>query len=1022
MKKWVILCLVLLLTGSAPAAGLSLEITVKEPAGVARTSWPVSGGIPLPWGRFQKDQPFALFDGGNEIPVQVTPHVVDGDGFIRWVLLDFQTDLGANETKMFTLKAQKPTVEPDTPLKLTQPMSTPYVVVNTGKVVLRFDSASPVGLAAVSAGGKEIVTGASASYTDATRMVQKGGERVRVFDTFAADQARSVEVEYAGPLRATVKVTGRFQGDDKTKMLYIARFTLWAGRSDVLVKYTLANSNPDHYCFRKIGDSSLALDLANEPNETLLGANEPLEAGAEAWLHQGLRGGYPGGARAGKGGEETWRNKQDERAHGWIRAGGVAVADLYFADNPPRRLETKAGDLVLHGITDRYNGVKDRRGRVRGQPWNTDHLILMDSTHYSSQYRLDFAAPADAEKLNQWARAAQYELHAMAPPRWYFDTEGLAVGQFATQKDELNCYDVWGWDYDPKRAPKSPGYKIPKGRYVRGADNHYDTEEDVSESLLLMYLRTGRRPFYRAAKAWNNYNMDLQQFRTDGWRYKDGAVWWNRGGPAGGNRPQRTVDPVTGWRNYLPKPWTKTHVKRGIHWTKTDYREISFLVNSKQCYCHNYGSGLAAWFCITGDRDALEAAIDSVEQNIDSQKRSKRKYFKKTDDGHKVSAAGSFSRDFTRSCYLTNAVRLVVPTDEFVCDASDHLTEVYLRRPRREPRGFVNPPGKITMKTIRSLTGTRGVEEMKKRGIKLVDGQLVDPKTGAKWYPLANPHIWMFTYLSPAMECYYRQVPNEDVHDWIVAYGQAVAHVLWQEKHQNLAYGRFLVDFPVKGFAWDHASWHLPDDTEHGEGFKINGYLARFHPDICARAYSLTGVPFLKQRAYDFWNGGSHRGYNASKPHHLGAVGTWVNCVGVHSESVCLTGRTFHIWSHPRKDEAPPAAVKDLEVQVDGEKAFVSFTAPKDPGGKVVRYQVKCSDKPLVGYVEFLGHWAKDTDDTVTNWWMAANLDGEPAPKAAGTKETFVVTGVPQGATHFAVRAFDDSRNRSPLGNLAQAE
>jgi hypothetical protein len=1015
------MALALLTAAPALGAGLELPVTVQEPAGVARTHAPVTGGVPLPWGVYKKDQPFALFEGDTEVAVQVIPHVVDGDGFIRWILLDFQTDLGANETKTFTLKAQKPTVQPDAPLELTQPMSTPYIVVNTGKVVLRFDSASPVGLAAASAGGKEVVAGASASYTDATRMIQKGDERVRVFETFAADKPRSVEVEYAGPLRATVKVTGRFQGDDRTKMLYIARFTLWAGCSDVLVKYTLANSNPDHYCFRKIRDSSLTLKLAGQPDETVLGAAEPLRVGAEGWLHQGLWGGYPGGARAGKGDEETWRNQKDERPHGWIRAGGVAVADLYFSDNPPRRLETKDGALVLHGITSRYEGVKDNRGRVRGQPWNTDHLILMDSTHYSSQYRIDFAAPADGKALNDWTRAAKHELHAMAPPRWYFDTESLAVGQFGTQKDELKAYDIWGWEYDPKRVPNAPGYKIPKGRYVRGADNHYDTEEDVSEALLLMYLRTGSRPYYRAAKAWNNYNMDLQQFRTDGWRYKDGAVWWNRGGPAGGNRPQRAADPVTGWRNYLPKAWTKTHTKRGIVWTQTDNREITFLVNSKQCYCHNYGAGLATWFCLTGDRDALEAAVDSVEQNIDSQKRSKGKVFQ-TVDGRKVSKAGSFSRDFTRSCYLINATRLADPTDQFVAQASDHLSEIYLRRPRPEPRGLVNPARKVDMKTIQARVGQRGIEEMKTRGIKLEDGRLVDPKTGAKWLPVVDPHIWMFTYLSPAMECYGRQAPNEDVHDWVIAYGQAVARVLWQPKHQNLSYGRFLVDFPVKGFAWDWASWHLPDDSKYGKGVKINGYLARFHPDICARAYSLTGEPLLKQRAYDYWFGGSHRGYNRTAHHNIGGVGTWVNVVGVHDETVCLTGRTFYIWSHPRKDDQPPAAVDDLQVTVQGDKATVRFRAPSDPGGKPVRYQVKCSDKPMVSYPDFLKAWRQNEDGQVCNWWMAANLDGEPAPAGPGKAESFVVTGVPEGAVYFAVRSYDDSSNRSGLSNVAQAK
>jgi hypothetical protein len=210
--------------------------------------------------------------------------------------------------------------------------------------------------------------------------------------------------------------------------------------------------------------------------------------------------------------------------------------------------------------------------------------------------------------------------------------------------------------------------------------------------------------------------------------------------------------------------------------------------------------------------------------------------------------------------------------------------------------------------------------------------------------------------------------------------------------------------------------------VELGEGISINGYLARFHPDICARAYSLSGEALLKQRAYDYWWGGSHRGYNATKMHALGGVGRWANISSDHDETVILTGRTFYEWARPRTDQAAPAAVKNLTVSRGGEgEAEVSFTAPADEGGgRVVRYQVKCSDRPIVDYEAFLAHYNAFTDGTVCNWFLAVNLEGEPTPKAAGQPERFVVKGVPAGATYFAVRAFDDASNRSGISNVAQ--
>ena len=76
----------------------------------------------------------------------------------------------------------------------------------------------------------------------------------------------------------------------------------------------------------------------------------------------------------------------------------------------------------------------------------------------------------------------------------------------------------------------------------------------------------------------------------------------------------------------------------------------------------------------------------------------------------------------------------------------------------------------------------------------------------------------------------------------------------------------------------------------------------------------------------------------------------------------------------------------------------------------------------LSGYEDFLKAWAANEDGKVCNWWMAANLNGEPTPKAPGAAETFAVSGVPPNARYFAVRSFDDSRNRSPISNVAQAK
>ena len=73
-----------------------------------------------------------------------------------------------------------------------------------------------------------------------------------------------------------------------------------------------------------------------------------------------------------------------------------------------------------------------------------------------------------------------------------------------------------------------------------------------------------------------------------------------------------------------------------------DCTDLWRAARSKSCYCHYYGSGLADYFCLTGDPDALAAAIDNVEQKDDEFR-----HFKQYEPGK--SAVGSirgFGRGF----------------------------------------------------------------------------------------------------------------------------------------------------------------------------------------------------------------------------------------------------------------------------------------------------------------------------------------------------------------------------------------
>ena len=114
----VLLLTVAVFAAVAGAAGneAAFTLSVEEVSGVSRKAEPCSGGVPLPAGMFRKDQPFAVFKDGREIPAQVLPLITRKDGSLRWVLVDFQDDLVAGGTAKYILKAVEPKAKPTTPL------------------------------------------------------------------------------------------------------------------------------------------------------------------------------------------------------------------------------------------------------------------------------------------------------------------------------------------------------------------------------------------------------------------------------------------------------------------------------------------------------------------------------------------------------------------------------------------------------------------------------------------------------------------------------------------------------------------------------------------------------------------------------------------------------------------------------------------------------------------------------------------------------------------------------------------
>jgi subtilisin family serine protease len=125
----------------------------------------------------------------------------------------------------------------------------------------------------------------------------------------------------------------------------------------------------------------------------------------------------------------------------------------------------------------------------------------------------------------------------------------------------------------------------------------------------------------------------------------------------------------------------------------------------------------------------------------------------------------------------------------------------------------------------------------------------------------------------------------------------------------------------------------------------------------------------------------------------------------LHGKSV--TGGRLSLANLFDPETTAPAAIGDLTVtDTTFRSVFVRFTATGDDGaaGTAARYDVRVSTAPI----------------TEANFASATPLTGKPIPQAAGTLETFKLTGLASSTAYYiAVRALDNAANAGPISNVA---
>jgi hypothetical protein len=82
----------------------SVDLYVKESAGIRRTAYPVNARVPFPRGALADSGNTRLINGEMETPAQIAAESRWGDGSIHWLAVDFNASIGPMESQTYRLE------------------------------------------------------------------------------------------------------------------------------------------------------------------------------------------------------------------------------------------------------------------------------------------------------------------------------------------------------------------------------------------------------------------------------------------------------------------------------------------------------------------------------------------------------------------------------------------------------------------------------------------------------------------------------------------------------------------------------------------------------------------------------------------------------------------------------------------------------------------------------------------------------------------------------------------------------
>ena len=1053
-------------------AQFSVPLTIKDNAGVARRGWPVSTGVPLPYGVVQDAEELRLVDdSGREIPLQteVLSRYWARDKSIRWVLLDFQVDVPAGGKTVVHLQNRRPASAIADPVRINEEGD--VITVRTGQLVARVSKRDGALFRSVSIDGHEVLRaqaddGAWLRSGAVDRMERNTGA---AWNTHGWTKSRSVEkvdiaehvyragtpaevlVETRGPVRTVVLIRGRHLPGKVGKGVlrdgmynFTTRLHFYRGQSYVKVEHAIENSDRTqplyNHLYREAGLAH-SLHFDGEPVVTggglqpdggmpAIGTTRPGGA-QQAWLYQGAAQSEPkfgrmvvreGGYQVGPGRDGAIDRPVAAGKRGRFvdisdASVGLAVMMRYLWEHAPRAIGMSPERVQVVLQADSPGHVEARDGQRPEYDLDFGRRQVHDALYYF--HRGDARSAGVAEI----AEAFEYPLFAHAPPAWYSDAETW-------------YFEIGRKPIDQKGSKASDAHWTPNDVGLRrhGENGSYNSggHHDSLSSGWLDFLATGLLSELEKNLALSRWTIS----QNPGWTYRDNLIRFGEG-----TQRLAAVDRFLADWNVLagfgPKDfytWQSERQKEVNTPRGPEIRPVggwSYLNGYKVLpdMEHYALFRLFEYYYVSGDRRALDAIYGFVNWDLNFQHvhlfNGRMQPLGTTDLFEKDSGAlwrGHYSRVYTWMLY-TNVAGFQATGNPVY----DEFARWQLRR------------------MLAVLRNRHGQLTSPQRDEQVVGKMLEFFKASPVAVSIAQ--TWMEAQGVLALHEAYRTYDDERILDGL--WGQAdyfAHHVLF---------------YPRLGMI---NNWATMPSQYLGEGEKSivptrHDHMQQAFPYL----YHYTGWTDVRQR------------YEAL----LNAPGdTWVN---PRFTQVIAWERA----NVAKRSTQPPDPITDLRV-VSAARSGVTlaWTAPNDDGagGRAERYFVKYSDQPIVeiaptdnpqraaekarivAQVEsaILGRQKKPKLDArvapgdftqeagelpraspdwdkVNAFWMAEHVAGEPAPATPGAAERFTMNelrphealGAPvqptiaslkPGTYYVAICSWDADRNLSRLSNVVRFE